>query len=50
VREDYAVEEAFAYALTRIKRTDAIIVGMWPRFKDEVSENLGYLLKYGRVA
>ncbi len=47
---DYAVEEAFAYALTRIKKTDAIIVGMWPRFKDEISENLGYLAKYGRVS
>lgn len=47
---DYGVEEAFAYALTRIKKTDAIIVGMWPRFKDEISENIGYLLKYGRTA
>lgn len=47
---DYAVEEAFAYALRRIKKTDAIIVGMWPRFKDEISENIGYLVKYGRIA
>jgi len=47
---DYGVEEAFADALRRIKKTDAIIVGMWPRFKDEISENIGYLLKYGKVA
>lgn len=47
---DYSVEEAFAHALRRIKKTDAIIVGMWPRFKDEIGENIGYLLKYGKVA
>lgn len=47
---DYAVEEAFAYALRGIKKSDAIIVGMWPRFKDEITENIGYLMKYGKVA
>lgn len=47
---DYAVEEAFAYALRGIKKSDAIIVGMWPRFKDEITENIGYLRKYGKLA
>ncbi len=47
---DYDVEEAFAYALGRIKKTDAVIVGMWPRFKDEISQNIGFLTKYGKTA
>lgn len=33
------VEHAFRFALDGIKRTDAVIVGMYPRFKDEVREN-----------
>jgi hypothetical protein len=42
-----AVAEAFQYALSRIKKTDAVIVGMWPRFKDEIAENVGLLRQYG---
>jgi len=34
-----AVERAFRFALGNIKPTDAVIVGMYPRFHDEVSEN-----------
>jgi len=33
------VEHAFRVALAGIKPTDAVIVGMYPRFKDEVREN-----------
>jgi hypothetical protein len=33
------VERAFRFALGSIKPTDAVIVGMYPRFKDEVGEN-----------
>lgn len=33
------VERAFRFALTNIKPSDAVIVGMFPRFKDEVKEN-----------
>ncbi len=32
-------EEAFRYVLTNIKPQDPIIVGMFPKFKDEVREN-----------
>ncbi len=42
-----AVAEAFQYTFSRIKKTDVVIVGMWPRFKDEVAENVGLLQKYG---
>lgn len=33
------LEEAFRFAFANIKPTDAVIVGMYPRFKDEVGEN-----------
>ncbi len=33
------VERAFRFAFSNIKPTDAVIVGMYPRFKDEVTEN-----------
>ena len=44
-----AVDEAFQYTFSKIKKTDVVIVGMWPRFKDEVAENVGLLRKYGTV-
>ncbi|MCC7492676.1 MAG: twin-arginine translocation signal domain-containing protein [Fimbriimonadaceae bacterium] len=46
---DDSVEEAFEYAFSRIKPSDAVIVGMWPKFKDEVAQNLAFLRKYGQV-
>jgi hypothetical protein len=33
------VEHAFRFAFQNIKPTDAVIVGMFPKFKDEVREN-----------
>ncbi|MCL5098616.1 MAG: hypothetical protein M1608_14020 [Candidatus Omnitrophica bacterium] len=45
-----SVEDAFAYALTGIKKTDAVIVGFWPKFKDELSQNIGFLCQYGSPA
>ncbi len=44
---DNQVESAFKYAFSHIKKTDGVIVGMYPRFKDEISENIQYTLKYG---
>lgn len=43
------VESAFRYAFEKIKKTDAVIVGMYPRFTDEVTENANYTRKYGKV-
>jgi len=42
-----SVEGAFKYAFEHIKPTDAVIVGMYPRFSDEVAENADYARKYG---
>lgn len=33
------VEAAFRFAFANIKPGDAVIVGMWPKFKDEIAEN-----------
>jgi len=44
------VEAAFRFAFENIKPTDAVIVGMCPRFKDEIAENAAWTLKYGRKA
>jgi hypothetical protein len=42
-----SVEESFRYAFSRIKPTDAVIVGMFPIFTDEVAENASYARKHG---
>jgi hypothetical protein len=41
--------EPFRFALERIKPSDAVIVGMYPRFEDEVRFNAGYARKYAGV-
>jgi len=33
------LEEAFRYALTNIKETDPIVVGMFPKHSDQVAQN-----------
>jgi hypothetical protein len=44
------VQNAFRYAFERIKPTDAVIVGMYPRFEDEVHFNFEYARKFGTPA
>jgi hypothetical protein len=44
-----AVENAFRYAFEHLKPTDAVIVGMFPRYSDEVSLNAAHTRKYGAV-
>ena len=41
------VEQAFRYAYANIKPQDCVIVGMYPRYLDEVSANLTLAHKYG---
>ena len=41
------VEAAFRYAFANIKKTDAVIVGMFPKHRDQVSENASLTRKYG---
>jgi hypothetical protein len=42
------VEASFKLAFEKIKPTDAVIVGMCPAYKDEISENVAMTAKYGR--
>ncbi len=44
------VEEAFKFAFENIKKTDGVIVGMYPRFKDEMAENAAWTAKYGKLS
>ena len=41
------VSEVFEYVLGHIKPTDAVVVGMYPRFTDEIKENADLVKKYG---
>lgn len=43
-RPDY-VERAFRFVLSGIKPQDAVIVGMFPKFKDEIRENAALVRK-----
>jgi len=42
-----SVQKAFQFAFGRIKKTDAVIVGMYPRFEDEMHLNAEYVRKHG---
>ncbi len=39
------VEGAIRFALTSIKPTDVVLLGMWQKHKDQVAENVGYARK-----
>ena len=44
------VREAFRFAFANIKPTDAVIVGMYPRFFDEIRANAEYTRQFGKPA
>ena len=41
------VRRAFEFVFGHIKPTDAVIVGMYPRYIDEIKENVSYVREYG---
>jgi len=43
------VRSAFEFAFQRIKPTDGVIVGMYPRFFDEIQANAGYTREFGNA-
>ena len=45
INQPKMIEGAFRYVLSNIKPKDAVIVGMCPKFKDEVTENVAYVSK-----
>jgi hypothetical protein len=44
----FSIERAFAFAYSKIKPTDAVIVGMYPVFADEVKEDADFARKYAQ--
>jgi len=45
-----SVKEAFRFAFQHMKPTDGVIVGMYPRFFDEIQANAQYTREFGRPA
>ena len=46
-KDQTVVEDAFKFAFQNIKPTDGVIVGMYPRFFDEIGANAQLTRKYG---
>ena len=42
-----AVQEAFKFAFEHLKPIDAVIVGMYPRYKDQIAENAAFARQFG---
>jgi hypothetical protein len=40
------VEAAFKFAFEHLKPTDGVIVGMYPRYQDQIRQNTGYTRKF----
>ncbi|HOW71518.1 MAG TPA: hypothetical protein PKY77_13020 [Phycisphaerae bacterium] len=49
-RQPADVESAFKYAFANIKKTDGVIVGMYPRFADEARFDVEMTLRHGGLA
>jgi hypothetical protein len=47
---DQSVREAFRFAFAQIKPTDGVIVGMYPRFADEIAANAAHAREFGKSA
>ena len=45
----YSVEKAFEFAFKNIKPTDGVIVGIFPKYYDEIRDNAEYTRKHGAV-
>jgi len=44
--DEKSVDSAFEYAFSHIKKGDGVIVGMYPRFSDEIAKNAALTLKH----
>ena len=45
--KEYLVREAFEFAFEHLKPSDGVIVGMYPRFHDQIRQNAGYTRQFG---
>ena len=44
--DQQSVREAFQFAFEHLKPTDGVIVGMYPRYQDQVKENAEYAREF----
>jgi hypothetical protein len=44
-----SIREAFQFAFENLKPTDGVIVGMYPRYQDQIKENAAYTRELGGV-
>jgi hypothetical protein len=49
IKSPQAIDGAFKFVYQNIKPTDGVIIGMFPRFKDEIKQNAELARKYGVV-
>lgn len=47
-RDKRSVREAFQFAFEHLKPTDGVIVGMYPRYQDQIEENAEYTRQFGK--
>jgi hypothetical protein len=43
------IEAAFKFAFENLKPTDGVIVGMYPRYQDQISQNAEYTCKFASI-
>ena len=43
------IDRAFKYAFDNIKTKDGVIVGMFPKFRDQVTESARLTIQHGKV-
>jgi hypothetical protein len=43
------IEAAFKFAFDYLKPTDGVIVGMYPRYQDQIHQNAGYTRKFASI-
>ncbi|HUU20478.1 MAG TPA: hypothetical protein VMW72_25235 [Sedimentisphaerales bacterium] len=46
---DYKVEAAFKFAFEHLKPIDGVIVGMYPRYHDQIRQNAGYTRQFATL-
>jgi len=46
---DHKVEAAFKFAFEHLKSTDGVIVGMYPRYHDQIRQNAQYTREFGTL-
>jgi len=44
-----AVQTAFQFAFERLKPIDAVIIGMYPRYRDQIAESAALARQFGAV-